>query len=193
MQNNMYFQITAPGSTSGSSFTCIAWMLNRGYVAVGGNDGALRVMLLNLEQDKVIGTTATTLNPWLSSQQLEAQVRLLCWNEIYQKLASSDDAGLIIVWMNHGSDESWFEEMINNRQKSSVAALKWSNDGSKIAIAYEDGQVIVGSVDGNRLWNKDIGASLTKICWSGDDALLLLGLTDGEVNSNYCEIILKII
>jgi hypothetical protein len=65
--------------------------------------------------------------------------------------------------MNHGSDESWFEEMLNNRQKSSVAALKWSNDGTKIAIAYEDGQVIVGSVDGNRLWNKDVGAPLTKI------------------------------
>ncbi|KAI1723767.1 WD repeat-containing protein 35 [Ditylenchus destructor] len=158
-------------------YLSIAWMLNRGYVAVGGNDGALRVMLLNLEQDKVIGTTATTLNPWLSSQQLEGHTA----SGTYHKLASSDDAGLIIVWMHHGSDESWFEEMINNRQKSSVAALKWSNDGSKIAIAYEDGQVIVGSVDGNRLWNKDIGASLTKICWSGDDSLLLLGLTDGEV------------
>lgn len=28
----------------------IAWMLNRGYVAVGTNDGVLRVMLLNLDQ-----------------------------------------------------------------------------------------------------------------------------------------------
>lgn len=57
--------------------------------------------------------------------------------------------------------------MINNRQKSSVAALKWSNNGTKIAIAYEDGlnlrrflkpsmflgQVIVGSVDGNSKLN----------------------------------------
>lgn len=29
--------------------------------------------------------------------------------------------------------------MINNRQRSTVASLKWSNDGNKIAIAYEDG------------------------------------------------------
>uniref|UniRef100_A0A915D9I2 Anaphase-promoting complex subunit 4-like WD40 domain-containing protein n=1 Tax=Ditylenchus dipsaci TaxID=166011 RepID=A0A915D9I2_9BILA len=184
------FQISALNSTTGSTFTCIAWMLNRGYVAVGGNDGSLRVMLLNLEQDRMQSSSSATgtLNPWLSSQQLEghtasAQVKLLCWNEVYQKLASSDDAGLIIVWMNHGSDESWFEEMINNRQKSSVAALKWSNDGTKIAIAYEDGQVIVGSVDGNRLWNKDIGSALTKIAWSADDSLLLLGLMDGECHS----------
>lgn len=68
--------------------------------------------------------------------------------------------------------------MINNRQRSTVASLKWSNDGNKIAIAYEDGsffcvfchyfpsnegQVIVGSVDGNRLWNKDIGGSLIRL------------------------------
>jgi WD repeat-containing protein 35 len=38
---------------------------------------------------------------------------------------------------------SWFEEMINNRQKSSVVALKWSNNGSKIAIAYEDGNLFI--------------------------------------------------
>ena len=105
---------------------------------------------------------------------IPAQVRLLCWNEVYQKLASSDESGLIIVWMNHGSSESWFEEMINNRQKSTVAALKWSNDGSRIAIAYEDGQLIVGSVDGNRLWNKDVGVSLWKIavCWKGGPTCL---------------------
>lgn len=85
-----------------------------------------------------------------------ARVVLACWNEVYQKLATSDDAGLIIVWMSHISEENtWFEEMINNRQKSSVVALKWSNNGVKIGIAYEDGQVIVGSVDGNRLWSKE--------------------------------------
>ncbi|KAI3420246.1 WD repeat-containing protein 35 [Globodera pallida] len=183
-------------------------MLNRGFVAVGGNDGALRLLVLNLEQEKSVGPSFASLSPWLYSQQLEghySSVRLLCWNEIYQKLASSDDAGLIIVWMSHrrverllttfscifSAGESWFEEMVNNRQKSTVASLKWSNDGSHIAIAYEDGQIILGSVDGNRLWNKEIGASLIKLAWNTDDTLLLLGLTDGEVhaydkNGNFC-------
>lgn len=63
---------------------------------------------------------------------------------MYQKLASCDDNGLIIVWMNHGTDESWCEEMLNNRHKSNVVSLKWSNDGSKIAIAYEDGKWVGG-------------------------------------------------
>jgi hypothetical protein len=40
--------------------------------------------------------------------------------------------------------------MINNRNKSVVRDMKWTADGSKICIIYEDGAVIVGSVDGNR-------------------------------------------
>lgn len=66
-----------------------------------------------------------------------ARVNVVCWNEVYQKLTSSDDSGLIIVWMSH--NDSWYEEMINNRNKSSVVQLQWSHDGTKIAIAYEDG------------------------------------------------------
>lgn len=34
------------------------------------------------------------------------------WNEVYQKLATSDDSGLIIVWMNHQSEDAWFEVTI---------------------------------------------------------------------------------
>lgn len=66
----------------------------------------------------------------------------------------------------------WCEEMINHRDPSSsseencsssasssplsVVDMKWSSDGRKIGIIYSDGVVIVGSVDGNRLWGKEI-------------------------------------
>lgn len=33
----------------------------------------------------------------------------------------------------------WYEEMVNNRNKSTVKGLAWSNDGEKICIVYEDG------------------------------------------------------
>lgn len=46
---------------------------------------------------------------------------------------------------------SWYEEMINNRNKSVVRSMSWNADGQKICIVYEDGAVIVGSVDGNAL------------------------------------------
>ena len=44
--------------------------------------------------------------------------------------------------------------MINNRNKSVVKGMCWNSDGQKICIVYEDGAVIVGSVDGNRIWGK---------------------------------------
>ncbi|CAB4060083.1 WDR35 [Lepeophtheirus salmonis] len=76
------------------------------------------------------------------------------WNETNQKLTSRDQYGLIIVWMLHTG--SWYEEMINNRNKSVVRGMDWNSDGSKICIVYEDGAVIVGSVDGNRIWGNRI-------------------------------------
>ena len=48
-----------------------------------------------------------------------------------------------------------FEEMINNRNKSFVSDIKWSPDGTKVCIVYDDGSVIVGGVEGSRLWGKD--------------------------------------
>lgn len=65
------------------------------------------------------------------------------WNPLYRKLTTSDESGLIIVWMLHKG--MWYEEMINNRNKSVVRDMKWSSDGKKIAIVYEDGAVIVGT------------------------------------------------
>lgn len=38
--------------------------------------------------------------------------------------------------------------MMNNRNKSVVRSMRWNTDGQKICIVYEDGVVIVGSVDG---------------------------------------------
>lgn len=46
---------------------------------------------------------------------------------------------------------AWYEEMINNRNKSVVRSMRWNADGQKICIIYEDGAVIVGSVDGKVL------------------------------------------
>ena len=77
---------------------------------------------------------------------------VMCVASQFRKLTTSDQHGLIIVWMLHKG--MWFEEMINNRNKSVVVDMKWTDDGQKICIVYKDGAVIVGGVDGNRLsWN----------------------------------------
>ncbi|CAB1118236.1 unnamed protein product [Ectocarpus sp. CCAP 1310/34] len=88
------------------------------------------------------------------------------WNATYSKLTTCDEQGLIIVWMLHKG--LWFEEMINNRHKSAVRDMKWTSDGQKICIIYADGAVIVGSVDGNRLWGKELDMGLQNVEWSPD-------------------------
>lgn len=75
----------------------------------------------------------------------------------------------------------WFEEMINNRNKSVVRDMKWMATGEKICIVYEDGAVIVGSVEGNRLWGKELEYTLAKIEWSPDGKTILFGTSDGDV------------
>ncbi len=107
---------------------------------------------------------------------------MLCvgWNDSYRKLTSSDDKGLIIVWILHKG--VWFEEMINNRSKSIVRDMKWTADGQKICIVYEDGAVIVGSVDGNRLWGKELKTYLSHVEWSPDGKFLLFGSAKGNVH-----------
>ena len=55
---------------------------------------------------------------------------------------------------------TWYEEMINNRNKSVVKHMSWNKDGKKICIVYEDGLVIVGSVEGSRIWAKELKMQL---------------------------------
>jgi len=106
-------------------------------------------------------------------------VKCVIWNDAYRKLTTSDENGLIIVWMLHKS--FWFEEMINNRNKSIVMDMKWSPDGTRICIIYEDGNVILGSVEGSRLWGKELKHKLSLIEWSPDGKLMLFGTPEGEV------------
>jgi hypothetical protein len=163
---------------------------------------------------------------------------VVTWNPHYRKLTTSDQNGLIIVWMLHKG--MWFEEMINNRNKSVVRDMKWKYNGQEICIIYEDGavwlaglrvmrvcvracicrscacalcwsrcggvfscqvgevrdvcacarvipsslcrQVIVGSVDGNRIWGKELKTNLAFVEWSPDGRTLLFVTLEGEVH-----------
>ena len=128
----------------GIKLQCVSWNSEQGWISCGGGNGLLKV--LKLESRKSKGPSNLSMNQTLEGHN--GDVCVVTWNENYRKLTTSDQYGLIIVWMLHKS--MWFEEMINNRNKSVVRDMKWTGDGQKICIVYEDGAVIVGSVDGNR-------------------------------------------
>ena len=146
-------KIAIPNNTR---LKCVGWNKEHGYIACGGDDGLLKVLKLESGRDgKVKGLAAPSnlsMNQTLEGHQ--GQIQVVTWNESHQKLTSSDQHGLIIVWMLYKG--SWYEEMINNRNKSVVRGMSWNTDGQRICIVYEDGAVIVGSVDGNRIWGKEI-------------------------------------
>uniref|UniRef100_A0A7S2LS93 Anaphase-promoting complex subunit 4 WD40 domain-containing protein n=1 Tax=Zooxanthella nutricula TaxID=1333877 RepID=A0A7S2LS93_9DINO len=60
--------------------------------------------------------------------------------------------------------------------------MKWSADCQKICIIYEDGAVIVGTVDGQRLWGKEIKTHLAFVEWSPDGKNILFCTLNGEVH-----------
>ena len=160
---------------------CLSWNGEQGWIACGGENGLLKVLKLEAPSKDKQASKPSSSNLLSMNQTLEGlknQVMVVTWNEGYKKLTTSDHNGLIIVWMLHKG--MWFEEMINNRNKSFVKDMKWTADGQKICIVYEDGAVIVGSVDGNRLWGKELNLQLAKVQWSPDARVILFCTTQGE-------------
>lgn len=72
---------------------------------------------------------------------------------------------------------------INQNEICSDSGMSWTSEGQQICIVYEDGAIIVGSVDGNRIWGKELkNTSLTGVQWNPDGRLLLFSLKNGEVH-----------
>ena len=161
---------------------CITWNRDQGWIATGGKEGLLKVLKLeSAGSDAQLKGLAAPSNLSMN-QTLEGHTgAVMCatWNPQFRKLTTSDESGLIIVWMVHKN--AWYEEMINNRNKSVVRDMKWTSDGRKICIVYEDGAVIVGSVDGNRLWGKELSLPLRFVEWSPDNKLILFVTLDAEI------------
>ncbi|CAJ0583240.1 unnamed protein product, partial [Mesorhabditis spiculigera] len=172
-----------------SELQCVSWNQNTDFIAAGGTNGSLRILKLapaetsNKRHTGADNGIATPTNLSVN-KELEAHtgtVLCVCFNEVYQKLTSSDSNGLIVVWSL--SNDNWYEDMLNNRNQSRVVSMSWNSDGSRIAIAYQDGMVILGSAEGNRVWHKEMPGQLAACCWSPDGYLILLGFCDGEVHA----------
>ncbi|KAG7386680.1 WD repeat-containing protein 35 [Phytophthora pseudosyringae] len=163
---------------------CASWNSEQGWIACGGQHGLLKVLRLESAAQTdgkgprgIAAASNLTMNQSLEGHN--GAVVCATWNANFKKLTTSDENGLIIVWVLHRG--MWYEEMINNRNKSVVRDMKWTTDGQKICIAYEDGAVIVGSVDGNRLWGKEMKTQLAFVEWAPDGKSLLFVTKEGEV------------
>jgi len=103
--------------------------------------GLLKILKLEASQSTEESAPKVVAAPSnISTNQIldkhSRNVIAVSWNDPFQKLASADDDGLIIVWAlydNQGnSNSAWQEEMINNRNQSYVNIMKWTADGQLI-------------------------------------------------------------
>lgn len=137
-------KIALPNSVK---INAISWNKNleeeNGWIACGGDSGVLKVLKLEPATELMKQNSKHTDTPasgLLVNQALEnhkSKVTIVVWNDIENRLSTADENGLIIIWKLHKG--GWVEEMINNRNKSVVRDLKWSSDGKKLCIIYEDG------------------------------------------------------
>uniref|UniRef100_A0A2K6QM79 IFT121/TULP4 N-terminal domain-containing protein n=1 Tax=Rhinopithecus roxellana TaxID=61622 RepID=A0A2K6QM79_RHIRO len=138
----MFFYLTKKISIPNNvKLKCVSWNKEQGFIACGGEDGLLKVLKLETQTDDAKLRGLAPPSKLSMNQNLEGHsgsVQVVTWNEQYQKLCDPPVSA---------SQSSWFEEMINNRNKSVVRSMSWNADGQKICIVYEDGAVIVGSVD----------------------------------------------
>lgn len=166
---------------SDTSIHSLAWHSRNGVLAVGGDLGLIKLLTLN---DTHKPNQEAADKPKVPSLALQGEhtgrIVLLNWNEYYRKLTSVCNKGTMIIWRK--SQDTWVEEMVNNSGKNLITDVQWSADGTKLCILIEDGQMIVGSVDGERLWNLQIANDIPSIVeWSPDNKHILVGTKNGEV------------
>lgn len=75
----------------------VAWNQEKGYIAAGGDQGLLKIF--KLDSGKGQGGGNFSMNQPLQGHS--GQIQVIEWNDQYQKLTTSDEQGLIIVWMMH--------------------------------------------------------------------------------------------
>jgi WD repeat-containing protein 35 len=183
--------------------TACSWNRQQGFVAVGTENGIIKVIKLEMndvvpnksdnnnkdQPQKKANSTNLVMNETLEVHT--GQIASIAWNDSFTKLTTADTNGKIIVWINQ--DGKWYEEMVNKRDDTIITGMKWSSDGQNICIIYNDGVIILGSLEGSRIWVKELkNTSLTNIEWSPDKRLILFGLANGEIhvydfNGNYLD------
>ena len=149
----------------------IAWNNRQGFVAVGGENGLLKVLRLDVppkitsNSDPLSAAAASaandpnqfTMNQSLAGHEEELIIRST-WNPVHDRLTTADQKGTIIVWalaepdIENGTPAVWFEELVNaNKKKTPVANMAWDRAGDRICIAYEDGLLLIAIVIINSL------------------------------------------
>ncbi len=76
--------------------------------------------------------------------------------------------------------------MVNEAGSKKISNALWSQNGSFIAIIIEGGEIIMGSVDGDRLWNIDLKQDIQFVSFLENDANLVATTNIGQIFAIDC-------
>ena len=172
--------------------TSVDWSNEDGMLALGLKSGGVRLMKLEGEKLDVV------MDEMLRGHSSQAQ-RVL-WNRRHSKLASVGASGEIIIWSSRKPSKvpppgqrtstaqlqlksqtasgaaGWREEMVNHRKNCEVVDLSWDRAGNRIAILHSDTTVVIGSVEGKKVWGKEMKSKFTHVQWSPDGMNLVFAI-----------------
>lgn len=163
-------------------FSTISNNLKSNALAIGGENGTLKVVQIDLSKQKKT-PEGQPISPLTFNQSLpshKSKILVLAWNSHFDRLTSCDEEGVIVVW-KFSENDKWETEMINNREVSYITDLKWSSMGNYLCFIYDDGHAIVGTVEGSRSWGNDILPNLYKLEWSPDESFLLFCVANNNI------------
>ena len=106
-------------------------------------------------------------------------IQTLSWNSNYGKLLSVDNNGLMIVWTEN--EETFVEEMVNESDKKKIKFAQWSKNGNFVLIILEGGGAILGNVDGERIWSKEVDIEIEFLDWIENDKTIVLSDKKGDL------------
>lgn len=92
-------------------------------------------------------------------------------------IATVGEDGLVAVHDLRGQNN------LERTYESSVEGCAWSNDGTRLALARDDGSVDVLSADLDVIFSTKVASSAARsVAWSDDDSSIVVGAYDGGVH-----------
>lgn len=154
----------------------VAWNRVSNLIACGQENGAITIHKVSQNPDHP-GLCRFDIVQTLVDHKHE--ITAMTWNERFNKLVSGDSDGLLVVWLEYAG--KWRPTMINSLSKVPVASICCSSQGDLIVIAYADGKIICGDINGNPKWESTIHYQSEIVCWSPTAKLLFVGTRDCTV------------
>ncbi|MGQ9872961.1 WD40 repeat domain-containing protein [Leptodesmis sp.] len=162
------FQSTLLQSETGYSIDCLAFSHDGQFLAIGGQDGQVKIWLLQSGLPKLI-TTLENKSVWVDR---------LCWNLTKHEIAFSLGK-YVQVW---DADTQQVAATLNF-EASTVLDLDWRRDGKYLALAGYQGARVWNATD----WDAeeealDIPSATVAIAWSPDNQFIAEGNLDSTLS-----------